>query len=85
VRGAHRKASRTFPDIQAATYGADMRHFVNHSPIPCLMYGAGDVKLAHHVNESIPVDDLMTATKTIALSVVDWCDDSLGFSGSRSD
>jgi acetylornithine deacetylase/succinyl-diaminopimelate desuccinylase-like protein len=37
------------------------------------MYGAGDVRLAHFTDESVPIEDVVTATKTIALTVARWC------------
>jgi acetylornithine deacetylase len=59
--------------IEGVTYGADMRHFVNTGGMPCVMFGAGDVRLAHAANESILLHDLFTAVKTIAVFLADWC------------
>jgi acetylornithine deacetylase len=59
--------------IEAVTYGADMRHFVHTGEMPCLMFGAGDVRLAHAPDESIPLDDLRLAVTAIALFIADWC------------
>lgn len=59
-------------EIQAATYGADMRHFI-HAGMPCVMYGAGDVRLAHFTNESVPIDEVKAVTRTLALMIADWC------------
>ncbi len=55
------------------TYGADMRHFVNTGNMACLMFGAGDVRLAHAPNESIVIDDILTATTILALFIANWC------------
>ena len=55
------------------TYGADMRHFVNTGEMPCVMFGAGDVRLAHAPDESIPIDDLLTAITTTAVFIANWC------------
>jgi acetylornithine deacetylase len=38
-----------------------------------VMFGAGDVRLAHAPNESIPLDDLFTAVTTTAVFIADWC------------
>ncbi len=66
--------TRSFPArIEAVTYGADMRHFVNSGGVPCVMFGAGDVRLAHAPNESIPVVDLLTAIATTAVFIANWC------------
>jgi acetylornithine deacetylase len=59
--------------IEAVTYGADMRHFVNTGGVPCVMFGAGDVRLAHAPDESIPLDDLLTAITTTAVFIANWC------------
>ena len=55
------------------TYGADMRHFVITGGVPCVMFGAGDVRLAHAPDESIPIEDLLTAITTTAVFIADWC------------
>jgi acetylornithine deacetylase len=61
------------PTISGVTYGADMRHFVNTGAIPCLMFGAGDVRLAHAPNESINLNDVLRATTILALFIARWC------------
>jgi len=76
VSGAHRNVAESEPTIEAVTYGADMRHFVATGETPCLMYGAGDVRLAHHADESISISEVITATKVMALTVLDWCGSS---------
>jgi len=37
------------------------------------MYGPGDVMQAHTIDEFVAVDQLITATKTLALTAMDWC------------
>jgi acetylornithine deacetylase len=59
--------------IEAVPYGADMRHFVLTGGMPCVMFGAGDARLAHAPDESIPLDDLFTAIATTAAFIADWC------------
>ena len=59
--------------IEAVAYGADMRHFVITGGMPCVMFGAGDVRLAHAPDESIPLDDLLTAITTTAVLIANWC------------
>jgi acetylornithine deacetylase len=61
------------PAIEAATYGADMRHFVNTGGIPCVMYGAGDVRAAHAPDESIVLDEVERAIAALALLIAIWC------------
>jgi acetylornithine deacetylase len=73
VLDAHEAVTGKAPAIDAATYGADMRHFLHMGGIPCVMYGAGDVRVAHFTDEHVSIDELVTATKTIAVAVADWC------------
>jgi acetylornithine deacetylase len=73
LSSAHEEVSSKRPNIEGVTYGADMRHFVHSAAIPCVMYGAGDVRVAHYSDEYIDLDDVQTATKTIALLIADWC------------
>jgi acetylornithine deacetylase len=73
VAAAHERATGEEAAILGAPYGADMRHFIQIGDIPCLMYGAGDVAIAHQANEHISLTEIQTAAKTIATLLVDWC------------
>ncbi len=73
VSTAHRAVTGATPAVTGVTYGADMRHFINVAGIPCLMYGADDVRGAHAPNESVAVADMLTCAKTVALATRDWC------------
>lgn len=70
---AHETANGASTRVEAATYGADMRHFVNTAGMPCVMYGAGDVRLAHHTNESVPIDEMKAVVRTLAVAISNWC------------
>lgn len=70
---AHLAATGRPAPVEGVTYGADMRHFVLAGDMPCVMYGAGDVRLAHAPNESVPLDEVRTATRTIANLIAAWC------------
>lgn len=72
ISAAHRAVTGSEPALAAATYGADMRHFILFGGMPCLMYGAGRVEVAHYTDEHIEIEDLVTATKTIALTIAAW-------------
>lgn len=73
VVAAHHAATGTDPVIEGVPYGADMRLFTLLGEMDCVMYGAGDVRVAHHSDEHISITELLTATKTIANLLVDWC------------
>jgi acetylornithine deacetylase len=59
--------------LQGVTYGSDLRLFTNHARIPAVLYGPGDVANAHTVDEFIDLEEVVTATKVLALTVATWC------------
>jgi acetylornithine deacetylase len=59
--------------VEGVPYGADMRLFIRFGEMPCVMYGAGDVNAAHAPDEHVSITELLTATKTVACLVADWC------------
>lgn len=73
VAQAHAAVTGQPPPIEGVTYGADMRLFLRLGGMPCVMYGAGDVHHAHRADEHIAIADLLTATKTVARLLLDWC------------
>ncbi len=73
IRTAHRRVTGREAPVEAATYGADMRHFIVFGGMPCVMYGAGDIRVAHAPDEYLEVEELLTAVKVVALFLADWC------------
>ena len=47
--------------------------FLNAAGIPTVIYGPGDILVAHAVNEHVEIEELMIATKGYALATMDWC------------
>ena len=68
-----KSATGTDPLITGGTYGADMELFVNLGHIPTIIYGPGSIIPAHKPDEFIPIDEFLTAVKTLALSIYHWC------------
>jgi acetylornithine deacetylase len=73
LKRAHELATGEGPAVEGVPYGADMRLFILFGGMPCVMYGAGDVNAAHASDEHVSITELMTATKTIACLLADWC------------
>ncbi|MET1176398.1 acetylornithine deacetylase, partial [Paenibacillus amylolyticus] len=44
-----------------------------HAGIPSVIYGPGDLKNAHSVNEEVSVDELMDYTKIMLRFILGWC------------
>jgi acetylornithine deacetylase len=73
LKRAHELATGEDPAVEGVPYGADMRLFIRFGGMPCVMYGAGDVNVAHAPDEHVSLTELLTATKTVACLLVDWC------------
>jgi acetylornithine deacetylase len=59
--------------LEGVTYGADMRLLVNEAGIPTVLFGPGDVRGSHRPDESVAIDDLETATRTLIVSAMRFC------------
>jgi len=78
VRAHERTAGVTIPppspqhpvNFGAASDGS----FLEDAGIPSVVFGPGDLKLAHCKDESIDLDELVSAAKSLAACVVEWCD-----------
>jgi acetylornithine deacetylase len=74
LKRAHELATGEEPAIEGVPYGADMRLFIHFGGMPCVMYGAGDVNVAHAPDEHVSITELLTAAKTVACLLAEWCD-----------
>ena len=54
------------PALLGEPYGADMQMFVNHGGTPCVIFGPGDVKVAHSADEYVPLDEVETCARVLA-------------------
>jgi acetylornithine deacetylase len=71
VRAAHQVTTDgPAPTLEGMTYGADMRLLVHQGGMPTVMYGPGDVRLAHKPDEYVPIADIMTVAHTLALTAL---------------
>ena len=66
-------ATGTAARVEGMTYGADMRLLANEGETPAVLFGPGDVRRSHRPNEFVPVDDLITVTRTLALTILRFC------------
>ncbi|MEY2845887.1 MAG: hypothetical protein RL076_1433 [Chloroflexota bacterium] len=69
LAGAHADLGGTVT-YEGMPYGADMRLFVIHGEMPTVMYGPGDVRLAHKPDEYVPVSDLVQVAQALALTAL---------------
>jgi acetylornithine deacetylase len=52
---------------------ADTRFLIRHGDTPTVIFGPGVTAQMHATNEWLPLDNLIIATKTLALAIHDWC------------
>jgi acetylornithine deacetylase len=73
VADCYREVSGNEPEISGRQGAADTRFLNGFANIPTVIFGPGSTTQMHANNEWVPVDDLIDATKTLALSILDWC------------
>ena len=73
VAAAATAVTGSAPPLEGVTYGADMRLLVNVGRIPTVLFGPGDVRVAHMPDEHVPLDDLRAAARTLILTALRFC------------
>ena len=58
------------PALLGEPYGADMRLFINEGGTPCVIYGPGDVRIAHSADEHVPLAEVEECAQVLATWVV---------------
>ena len=60
-------------ELKSVTFSAsDAARLGNMQEIPCIVYGPGEIEVAHSVNEYVEEDEVIRATKTLALTIHGW-------------
>ena len=73
VSAATAAVTGSTPVVEGVTYGADMRLLVNAGRIPTVLFGPGDVRVAHMPDEHVPLADLEAAARVLVLAAVRFC------------
>ncbi|HSL77748.1 MAG TPA: ArgE/DapE family deacylase [Candidatus Limnocylindrales bacterium] len=66
LAGVVERVSGRRPELLGEPYGADMQMFVNHGETPCVIFGPGDVRVAHSADEHVPLDEVETCARVLA-------------------
>jgi len=69
---AHHEVHGHEPRIHGVSYGSDLRLFTNNGGMNALLYGPGDVRIAHSLNEFVPLDEVRCVTKVLARAIINW-------------
>jgi acetylornithine deacetylase len=54
------------PALLGEPYGADMQMFVNVGETPCVIFGPGNVKVAHSADEHVPITQVEDCARVLA-------------------
>jgi acetylornithine deacetylase len=73
VTGAVTALTGSAPPVEGVTYGADMRLLVNVAGIPTVLFGPGDVRVAHMPDEYVAISDLEAAARALVVAAVRFC------------
>jgi acetylornithine deacetylase len=60
------------PGEVGAPYGSDLRLYTG-AGVPTLQYGPGDPRLAHGPHESVPIAEVITAARTLIVTLLRAC------------
>ena len=71
--GAHADVTGSEGALRGVTYGSDLRLFTNHAHMPAILYGPGDLNQAHAIDESVAIEDVRVAARTMTLMLIRWC------------
>ena len=73
VQRCHADVSRAPQTMWATPYGSDLRLMQGIGKVPTIHYGPGNAELAHGPRECVSIDELLTATRALALIAIDHC------------
>ena len=66
----HHELLGSQPRTHGVSYGSDLRLFTRYAEMPAVLYGPGDVALAHTTNEWLPLDELVHAAEVFTYLIV---------------
>ena len=69
LSACHQEVLGEAPVSHGVSYGSDLRLFTRYAEMPAVLYGPGDVALAHAANEWLPLDELVQAAEVLTLLI----------------
>jgi len=73
LKRSYQLVARAEPVVTGFAFVADNRILIKQANIPTVLFGPGGAG-AHGPNEYVSLDDVIIVTKSIALTLLDWCD-----------
>jgi len=68
-----KEVMRREPQITGRQGAADIRYLIKYGQTPTVIFGPGLTEQMHANSEWVDTDDLIAATKVLALTIMDWC------------
>lgn len=72
IKNAYKHALGTDASYGILSAGTDMTKLSTYGKIPSINFGPGDIHVAHTANEYVKIDNLIKATKVLALTLYEW-------------
>ena len=69
LRSCHREMLGSDSSTHGVSYGSDLRLFTRYASMAAILYGPGDVRVAHSANESVPLEELVAAAEVLTLLI----------------
>ena len=73
VGRSFRQVTGRDPVLGARMGASDTRFLIKHGHTPTVIFGPGTTSQMHAMNEHVPVENVVIATKVLALAIHDWC------------
>ena len=73
VGGAAAQVLGRPPEVQGLPCGTDLRLLVHAGGTPGVLFGPGDLRLAHAPDESVPLNEVVDAARVLALTILRFC------------
>lgn len=73
IQAAYKTSTGNVPTLSARKGAADTRFLIRYGETPTVIFGPGITAQMHAMNEHLPVENLITATKVLALAIEEWC------------
>ncbi|NNM34845.1 MAG: ArgE/DapE family deacylase [Gemmatimonadetes bacterium] len=61
------------PVVTGLPCGTDLRHLVHAGETPGVLFGPGDLRLAHAPDESVALSEVVAAARVLALTILRFC------------
>jgi acetylornithine deacetylase len=73
VQAAFRTTTGRAPVLSGRMGASDTRFLIRHGKTPTVIFGPGPTSQMHAMNEHVPVENVVVATKVMALTIAEWC------------